>query len=463
MDAQGVTNLNHVRLLLVEDDLTDQLGFKRFVKKQGLSYDYDISGSVTEALTLLSSNDYDVVIADHALGDGTAFDLFEYIPDTTAVIFVTGNDNTNIAVKALKTGASDYLSKDIDGHYLELLPHIIDAVLKSKADEIELDKHRNHLEKMVLERTIELHQEIEQRKLIEQQLRLLAVAFETHEAIVITDAQAIVLRVNQAFTSLTGYTAEEMLGKNMSVLNSGLQNSGFYSQLWRELIATGRFEGEVWNSRKSGEVYPEWLTITAILDDNGKTTHYVGNLADISKQKKAEAEIKKLAFYDSLTGLANRRLLLDRIDQECAVAKRNTCFGAIVFIDLDDFKPLNDTYGHNVGDELLIQLAKRLMHSLREEDTAARLGGDEFVVLIHANEKSFETALLNAKTVAAKIQTELNLAYSLNGLQHIFTSSIGITVFPKDVSGAENIINQADQAMYQSKKKGKNSICVFPK
>jgi len=455
--------LNRVRLLLVEDDLTDQLGFKRFVKKQGLDYDYEISGSVTDAITKLASNNYDVVIADHALGDGTAFDLFEYIPDTTAVIFVTGNDNVNIAVKALKTGASDYLAKDIDGQYLDLLPHIIDGVLKSKADEIELDNHRNHLEKMVRERTIELHKEIEQRKIIEQQLRLLAVSFETHEALVITDSRANVLRVNKAFTSLTGYSAEEMLGENMSILKSDIQDPAFYSQLWKELLVTGRFEGEVWNSRKSGEIYPEWLTITAIIDGAGKITHYVGNLADISKQKKAEAEIKKLAFYDPLTGLANRRLLLDRIDQECAVAKRHGCFGAIIFIDLDDFKPLNDTFGHNVGDELLIQVAKRLIGALREEDTAARFGGDEFIVLIHANEPTFERAQKNAKTIATKIQAVLNLAYFLCEQQHVFTSSIGIAVFPKDISGAENIINQADKAMYESKKKGKNTICVFPK
>jgi len=453
--------LNPISLLLIEDDLTDQLGFKRFIIKQNLPYNFEISGSVAEAVIALSNNNYDIIIADHVLGDGTAFDLFEYIPVNTPIIFVTGNGNEDVAVKALKAGAIDYLTKDIDGNYLKLLPHTIEQALKSQADKQELAKYRHHLEKLVKERTKELQQEIKQRKSIEQQLRLLAVAFETHEAVVITDANANILRVNKAFEHLTGYTLGEVLGKNMNVLKSGFQDAEFYCKMWAELVATGRYDGEMWNRKKSGVPFPERLTITAIVDDDGVITNYVGNLADISEQKIAEDEIKKLAFYDALTGLANRRLLLDRIKQECAVAKRNNSYGAIIFIDLDNFKPINDTFGHDIGDEVLTHVATRLCATLREDDTASRLGGDEFIVLIHARDITLNTALSNAMMVASKIQVALNTPYCLNGQQHTFTASIGISIFPEHGTNSELIVNNADKAMYISKSQGGNSINIY--
>ena len=454
--------MKQISLLLVEDDLTDQLSFKRFVKRQQLPYDIDIAGSIAETIERLSVNTYDIIIADHVLGDGIAFDLFEYISfSTTPVIFVTGNGNEDTAVQALKTGASDYLTKDIDGNYLKLLPLTIENVLKSKADEIELDNYRNHLEKLVEERTTELRHEINRRKEVEQQLRLLAVTFESHEAIVITDVKANILRVNKAFTLLTGYSSEEALGKNMRLINSGKQDKEFYKHLWKKLIDTGQYEGEVWNRRKSGEIYPQWLTITGITDAEGQTTNFVGHLVDITQHKKSELEIRKLAFYDPLTGLANRRLLLDRLRQQIVVAKRNKHYGAIIFLDLDEFKPLNDTYGHHVGDKLLTQVATRLSLELREEDTASRLGGDEFIILISANEVSYQHACDNAMIIATKIQTLLNEVYILNNSEHYFTSSIGVAIFPEQNADSEEIINSADKAMYESKRAGRNNISFF--
>lgn len=449
-----------IQLLFVEDDLTDQMSFKRFVKRENLHYQYDIASSFSEAVELLDNNSYEIVLTDHALGDGTGLELFEYIPKNTPVIFITGAGNEDIAVSAMKRGAADYLAKDINGEHLRLLPIVIKNVLNAKALEVELEIYRNHLEYMVEQRTFELEQEIKKRKLVEQQLRLLATSFETHEGIVITDAKAIVLRVNKAFTNITGFSAEEAIGKHVRFLKSGKQDADFYKKMWRELISTGQYEGELWNERKNGDFYPEWLTITAVKNDKGETTHYVGLLSDITKQKKAENEIKKLAFYDALTSLANRRLLLDRLNHEAVIAKRNKIYGAIIYLDLDGFKPLNDNFGHHVGDELLVQVAQRLNHLLREEDTASRLGGDEFVILIHAGEPNLEKMKKNAMLVAKKILENLSKPYYLNHQQHQVTASIGVTLFPCETYDAEKILQAADKAMYQAKNSGKNSISL---
>ncbi|MCF7970753.1 MAG: diguanylate cyclase, partial [Methylococcaceae bacterium] len=374
---------------------------------------------------------------------------------------ITGNDNATIAVKALKAGASDYLTKDIEASYLELLPITIEHALKAQAIKNELEKHREHLEVLVKQRTQELQAEIEKRKAIEKQLRILAISFETHESIVITDAKGNIIKVNKAFTKLTGYSAEEAIGQNMNILKSGHQDQQFYTNMWIELLQTGQYEGELWNRCKSGRVYPEYLTITAVKDNDGHVINYVGLLTDITAQKEAESEIKKLAFYDALTSLANRRLLIDRLDHELIIAKRTDAYGSLIFLDLDDFKPLNDTYGHNIGDELLIQVGQRLQSVLREEDTPARLGGDEFIVLIHANEKSSELALSNAKIIAKKILQELNKMYIINNREHYFSCSMGIAIYPESRYDSAKIMQHADAAMYDAKHAGKNTICYY--
>jgi len=453
--------ISAIQVLLIEDNLTDQMGFKRFVKKNALNYDYQIASSVSEALSLLSTHRFDIVLADHALGDGTAFDILPHIPSSTPVIMITGNDNAAIAVKALKAGASDYLTKDIESSYLELLPITIENALKTQAIKNELDKHREHLEVLVEQRTQELQAEIEKRKNIEQQLRILAISFETHESIVITDAKGTIIKVNKAFTQLTGFNTEEAIGQNMSILKSGHQDQQFYTGMWSQLLTTGQYEGELWNRCKSGRVYPEYLTITAVKNADGSVINYVGLLTDITAQKEAESKIKKLAFYDALTSLANRRLLIDRLEHELVIAKRINVYGSLIYLDLDDFKPLNDTYGHHVGDEMLIQVGQRLQVVLREEDTPARLGGDEFVVLIHATEESPQLALTNAKIVATKIQQELNKAYFLDKREHYFSCSIGITVYPENNLDPDKIMQHADRAMYDAKHAGKNTICFF--
>jgi len=303
--------------------------------------------------------------------------------------------------------------------------------------------------------------DITKQKQAEEQLRLAATTFESQQGIMITDKNFKILQVNKAFTEITGYSQEEVLGKNPRILNSGLHDKVYFQDFWKQLTTNGRFEGEVLNRRKNGEIYPEWQTITAVKNDTGEASHYVSVFTDITEKKDAEGKIHAMAFYDPLTKLPNRRLLLDRFDQELSTAKRHKQFGAVIFLDLDHFKLLNDSQGHLVGDELLIQVANRLVSVLREEDTPARLGGDEFVVLLHANSESLSTVADQAWVVADKIKVKLNEPFMLNQYQHQLSTSIGITLFPDNHKSPAMILQQADTAMYRSKASGRNAISFF--
>ncbi len=298
-------------------------------------------------------------------------------------------------------------------------------------------------------------------KQTEVELLLAATTFECMQAVMITDAGGKILRVNKAFTDITGYSSVEVLGRNPNLLNSGYQDKEFYRVFWRGLLQKGHFEGEVWNRNKNGEIFPTWESITAVKDNDGNITHYVSIFSNISEKKEKEREIQTLAYYDTLTKLPNRRLLIDRIEHELSAVVRHGLFGAIIFLDLDDFKLLNDSAGHLVGDELLTQVADRITRHLRTEDTPARLGGDEFVVLLQANDDNAEDASEHALVVAKKIQRELNKPYVLNGTPMHFTPSIGISVYPDHNLSATELIQQADTAMYRSKSSGKNAISFF--
>jgi diguanylate cyclase (GGDEF)-like protein/PAS domain S-box-containing protein len=303
--------------------------------------------------------------------------------------------------------------------------------------------------------------DITRQKQAEEQLRLTATTFESQQGIMITDKDTCILRVNKAFTEITGYSQEQVIGRKPSILSSGRHDQVFYQGLWQQLTTSGRFEGELWNRRKNGEIYPEWQTITAVKNDSDEISHYVCVFSDITEKKDAEGKIHAMAFFDPLTKLPNRRLLLDRFDQELAIAKRHRQFGAVIFLDLDHFKLLNDSQGHLVGDQLLIQVANRLVSVLREEDTPARLGGDEFVVLLHANSDSLSTVADKAWLVAEKIKDALNEPFLLNQYQHQISTSIGITLFPNHHESPENILQQADTAMYRSKTSGRNAVSFF--
>lgn len=304
-------------------------------------------------------------------------------------------------------------------------------------------------------------QDISDRKRQDADQRVAAVAFETQEGMIITDHSGRILRVNQAFSELTGYSSEEAVGQTPAMLKSGRQNNEFYIDMWHALKRNGCWQGEIWNRRKNGEIYPEWLNISAVRGDDSEVCHYVGTFLDISQRKKAEAQIEYMALYDILTGLPNRRLLFERLNQALLSRARANKYGALLFIDLDNFKTINDTEGHHMGDRLLMQTAERLKACVREEDTVARLGGDEFIVMLEELGEEREQAAVLAEIVGEKILSGLNRPYKLGEAEYHSSASIGIALFHNHDSSVEELLKRADLAMYQAKSTGRNNLNFF--
>ena len=303
--------------------------------------------------------------------------------------------------------------------------------------------------------------DITARKGAEQELRIAAAAFETRDAIVITDAQSNIIRVNHAFTEITGYTVEEVLGKNPRIMSSGRQDKAFYEVMWQQINENGSWAGEIWDRRKNGEVYPKWLTITSVKNERRQTTQYVAIFSDITARKQAEDEIRNLAFYDALTQLPNRRLLQERLHVALLASARYEDYGALLFVDLDRFKMLNDTLGHDYGDLLLIEVASRIKSCVREMDTVARLGGDEFVVLLENIGGDLEDASHKVGMVAEKIRAALAHPYMLKEHEYYSSPSIGISLYHDADSTMDELLKHADAAMYQAKNAGRNAVRFY--
>jgi diguanylate cyclase (GGDEF)-like protein/PAS domain S-box-containing protein len=298
-------------------------------------------------------------------------------------------------------------------------------------------------------------------KRIEEQLRLAAIAFQSPEAMIVTDARGVILQVNEAFTEVTGYPAAEVVGRTPALLKSGRHADDFYRTLWEAVAREGHWEGEIWNRRKSGAVYAEWLSIRGVRDVSGSIGYYVGRFSDISDPRERERKIVELAFYDPLTGLPNRRLLLDRMRQALAAAARSKLFGAVLLLDLDHFKVINDTRGHNAGDELLSEVARRLRSSLRECDSAARLGGDEFAVLLEGLSEHELSAANLAETIAEKLRAAIAAPMLLNRKEYHATPSIGIALLRSQGEDVDTLLRQAELALYQAKDAGRNTARFY--
>ncbi len=303
--------------------------------------------------------------------------------------------------------------------------------------------------------------DITERRKAEESLQIAATVFESFEGMIVTGPDQRILKANQAYARLTGYSVDELVGQTPRLLHSGRQDASFYAAMQNTLHSSGMWQGEVWNRRKDGTEYPAWITITTVRSPRGEITHYVGTQTDISSRKAAEEEIRLLAFYDPLTGLPNRRLMNDRLQHSLAACARSGAGGALLFVDLDNFKDLNDTQGHELGDQLLRQVAARLGGCVRMGDTVARLGGDEFVVLLEGLSPQVHEAAAQAETVGRTVLQALSQSYQLDGHAHHSSCSIGIALYADARGSVDELLKHGDMAMYQAKGAGRNTLRFF--
>ncbi len=299
--------------------------------------------------------------------------------------------------------------------------------------------------------------DVTERKKADEGLRLMAKIFEgSKDAIVITNTRGKITDINEAFTVITGYEKDEIFNRYPFFLNSHEHGDNFYATLSRQLLETGAWSGDIWIKRKNNEIFPVWLSIYSVKDENGATTHFVGIFSDITARKAAENQLRQLAHFDALTGLANRTQFIERLKWTLEVAKRNKEQAALLFLDLDRFKLINDTLGHQAGDALLIEVACRLNECVREVDTVSRLGGDEFTIILVGIHDAAEVGI-----VARKILSSLVVPIRLEGRDVFISTSIGITLFPVDGMTVTELIKNADTAMYHAKERGRNNFQYF--
>lgn len=290
-----------------------------------------------------------------------------------------------------------------------------------------------------------------------ERLDLFAKMFENSgEAIIITDANKNILAANPAFEQITQYSLDEVIGKNPKILSSGKQTADFYKHMWETIAVTGQWSGEIWNRRKNGEIYPEWLSIGAVKNAKGQVINYISSFSDITKRKEAERRIEFLAHYDSLTKLPNRALFQDRLQRALVISDRNKTKVGLMFLDLDKFKSINDTLGHLAGDQLLQSVAERLTSCLRESDTLCRQGGDEFMILLENINSAQDVELIATKIMDAMVHPHM-----LDKHMTAVSFSIGAAIYPDDAKDAESFIKCADDAMYVAKQSGRNNFKLY--
>ena len=424
VDVGGVASLlKNFSVLYVEDDdeIRDQLA--HFLRRRvGVLH---VATNGHEGLLAFDAHRPDIVVTDILMPvmDGLKMaEKIKAISPPTPIIVTTAFNETNFFLKAIDIGVDKYVIKPVNTDTLG-------SVLVQCAHTL----------------------------LSEVERRLAAAVFDcSSDAIIVTDAHNTIVSVNPAFCEITGFKREEVIGKDPKMLSSGRQEREFYMQMWKSLQEAGKWSGEVWNRRKSGEVYPEWLSVSTVRNNKDETIHYVGIFSDITERKQAEERVRHLAHYDALTDLPNRTLFHDRLQQSLIQAQRNHEQVAVMFLDLDRFKVINDTLGHSVGDLLLQAVAQRLGNCMRQGDTVCRQGGDEFVILLPKINHAEDAALVAQKALDAIAQP-----FQLDGHELHISSSIGISFYPNDGGNPETLMKHADVAMYRAKELGRNNFQFY--
>lgn len=421
-------------LLLVDDSEHDQLAHQRALRETG--HEVVTAQTVAAGLALAVERRPDAILVDYNLPDGNGLEFIRMLKEqdaeyTPSVVMLTGSGDERVAVQAMKAGASDYLIKDVAGGHLKQMPMVVERAL------------REHAERLA-------------RREAERQLQLAANVYHNiTEGILVTEPNGIIVSVNPALCLMTGYAAEELLGATPRIIKSNRHDPDFYRAMWTRIGQDGSWQGEIWNRHKSGSLFLARETITAIRDDRGRLRNNVAMLIDITDARRAEDFVRHQAYHDALTGLPNRSLFMDRLRHQIAHAHRQKSCMAVLFVDLDGFKEINDELGHEVGDDLLKEAAERLRECVRESDTVARFGGDEFTVVVNDIEGPDDAA-----EVARKMLDNIGRPFRLGADERRISASIGIALYPADSDDVMALLKAADQAMYQAKRNGKNRYCL---
>ncbi len=411
-------------LLIVDDERNIQTAMRRALKQDG--YNIYCAESGADALQLLGKHKINVIISDQRMPGMTGSELFNKVshrfPETIRIV-LSGYADFSAVTDAINQGAiSKFLTKPWDDSLLRW--HVLEAF-----QHYEMSWHNRQLTEIFN---------------------------STMEGIMITDSAGVIQTTNPAFSAITGYSEKEVVGRTPRLLRSDKEAPERHQQMWKKLKSQGQWQGEMWNRRKNGEDYPQWMSISTLPSEYGEKSQYVALFIDITKQKEREACIEYQAYHDALTALPNRRLFHDRLERALAQVERNGESLAVLFLDLDRFKNINDSLGHDIGDQLLQEVAQRLKETVRHEDTVARLGGDEFTVLL-----SRVTQRKEVEQVVRKLITAFRQPFKIEGHTLHISSSIGIALFPCDGETPEQLMKNADSAMYRAKEKGRNNACFY--
>ena len=424
-------------ILLVDDSEDDLFVHQRALLETG--HRLKTAPTLAAGLALADECLPDVILLDYNLPDGNGLEFIRRLneqdtEDAPPVVMLTGSGDEGIAVAAMKAGASDYLIKDVAGGHLKLLPTVIERVLREHADRLA-------------------------KRETDRQLQLAAnVYHHITEGILATQPDGTIVSVNPSLCLMTGYSGAELIGANPRIFQSGRYESVFYQTMWASLSEDGSWQGEIWNRRKNGSLFLARETITAIRNTQGRLLNYMAVLIDITEAKQTDEFIRHQAYHDPLTNLPNRALFMDRLRHKLAYAHRQKNCLAVLFIDLDGFKAVNDDLGHEVGDSVLKEAAVRLKDCVRESDTVARLGGDEFTGIIDDIAGPDDAA-----QVAKKMLDRIAQPFLLGSHERRISASIGIALYPADRNDAVALLNAADEAMYLAKHSGRAAFAFASK
>lgn len=413
-----------LHILIVEDSEDDTVLILRALRQGGFEPDYQRVETADEMGRAMDEQHWEVILSDYNMPHFNAIDAFSLMQERgldLPFIIVSGAIGEETAVQAMKIGVHDYILK---GRLARLIP--------------------------VIERELREARVRQQKHLVETDLRLAAKVFESSvEGITITDAEGKILKINQAFTEITGYSDVEVLGLRSNILQSGRHDSAFYKDMWDSIINQGYWQGEIWNRRKNGETYPEWLTISEVRDENNEVNQYIGAFTDLSRIKRAEERIQHLSLYDGLTGLPNRAMFRQCFLQHKGSTEGSDARMAILYLDLDRFKRLNDSLGMEMGDLALKVVGHRLSTTLSDVHTVARLSGDEFAIIIPDI-----TSIADVRLRVQKIVDVFYEPFFIKSHEIFLSATVGVSVYPDDSSDYDELVKQADIAMHAARKNG---------